>query len=638
MLPVSFVSNSGFDEVNEMGTRIGLCLVAVCLVATTAQAEPLRYRWAADAQFVYDVQIVADVPDAIETLAGKIIYEVKSTDQPSKISYRGGLKKTTKKKPSSASSSRGGPFGDVFGRPPGFGSPFARQSNPFKGLGHTTNEVMVSSTGSILAMEGSSQLPYLLGNLSLLVFEPLSETEQTNWKVEGGVTISEKKDRGESFGPFDPFARRGGPDKTMAAGESTSFVKEGAQADLLSFKRTFRLNSPGDDTGFSIDGTGRWVFNTKLGMSESLDFKQKLTISKDNVEIVVPVSIKYRRISNDEWVKMEADRIEAERPKSEEEILRAAVAKVTAGKTPSTAERAKICEAAKANLKQVLGKAYESANEAKVIGLWVSHDTPLPKGLIVAANMYAQPESKYFPGTIDSILDNGLVKVRYSYRGGHMEDRLREDIFIAPEVIEQSQLSPEEQAEVRAYQERVKQGLANSAEGPEATERIIRSYRDGLQPVAKVGDPVPSNLPLPKFMVVAAKKGDGWYQAHVSSVQPDGMVAIRYSSDRADTKVARSDLRLPPPEVEAPNLRPNYRTSVPSSSSPSPSQAASDAFRIWTDSTGKFKVEAKLVSKSADAVSIVRKDGKELTIPLARLSAADRQFVLTLNKSDNPFE
>lgn len=378
-------------------------------------------------------------------------------------------------------------------------------------------------------------------------------------------------------------------------------------------------------------------------MSESLDFQQKLVISKDNVTTTVPVSIKYRRLSNEEWAKMEAERIENERPKSEGEVYRAAVAKASAGGTPSSADDEKIVAATKADLKPVLEKACnESGSEVNVLGLWVSYDTPLPKGLVVAANMYSQPETKYYPGTIDSILDNGLIEVRYSYRGGATEDRLREDIFIAPEVFEHRQLSPEQKAELQAYRDRIKQELASSADGPEATEQLIRSYRDGALPVLKVGDPVPSDLPLPKFMVVAAKKPDGkWYQAHIgTTTAPDGKVSIRFSGDRADSNVARSDLRLPPAEVKAPNLPPNYKTSAaPSSSSPSrPSPTVSDAFRTWTDSTGKFKVEAKLVSSTADAVKIVHKDGKELTLPLDKLSDADQQFLRSLQKSENPFE
>ena len=138
---------------------------------------------------------------------------------------------------------------------------------------------------------------------------------------------------------------------------------------------------------------------------------------------------------------------------------------------------------------------------------------------------------------------------------------------------QQIQLMKLIQLPTQAFEQRIKQELESSADGPEATERLIRSYRDGTLPVLKVGDPVPNDLSLPKFMVVAAKKPDGqWYQAHISGVQPDGKVSIRFSCDRADSTVARSDLRLPPAEVKAPNLPPTYKTSAPSSSS-SPSRS-----------------------------------------------------------------
>ena len=49
--------------------------------------------------------------------------------------------------------------------------------------------------------------------------------------------------------------------------------------------------------------------------------------------------------------------------------------------------------------------------------------------------------------------------------------------------------------------------------------------------------------------------------------------------------------------------------------------------RIWTDSTGKHQTEAELISATAEEVHLVRPDGSEVTIPLKRLSAADRAFV-----------
>jgi hypothetical protein len=629
--------------VSRCGFTLGLLFAS--LLTSFAWGEPLRYRWASDSQLVYDVEITADTPDAIETLTGKIIYKVKSAEEPFKVTYQGGLKKASQKKPGASSDQPRGPFGNAFGPPPGFGNPFARNVNPFKGLEQTNNEIVVSSKGNILAMEGSSQLPYLLGNLSLMVFEPLSDMEQPSWKVESGVSITEKREGGRGPGgfndPFNPFAQRPGAEKTTAAGETTAFTKERDQGDLTSFTRTYRLNSPGDGVSLTIDGTGRWTFNRKLGMSESLDFKQILKISKEGVSITVPVSIKYRRLSNEEYAQMEAERIEAARSRTEKEALDAAIAKALTGAPSGSAEREKIVQAATAQFKQDVTNAYNSANQATVLGLWVTYDTPLPKGLIVAANSYSRGyssggETAYFPGEIDSVLETGLVRVRYSHIGGATEERLREDIFIAPEVVDQKALSPTQLEELRSYRERVKQELASAPDGPKATEKVIRSYRDNPQPLTKTGDPVPADLALPKYMVVAAKKKDGqWYQAHISSVQPDGSVLLRFSSQHADDKVARSDLRLPPPEVRSPNQPPSYKEAPYPSS---PTAPATAQFRTWSDATGKFKVEAKFLSADSSGVQIERKDGKKLTIPLERLSAADQQFVAAQRKSENPFE
>ncbi len=49
--------------------------------------------------------------------------------------------------------------------------------------------------------------------------------------------------------------------------------------------------------------------------------------------------------------------------------------------------------------------------------------------------------------------------------------------------------------------------------------------------------------------------------------------------------------------------------------------------RTWSDSTGKFKVEAELVSAQDGKVQLRKVDGKEITVPLKRLTEADQAFV-----------
>jgi len=45
--------------------------------------------------------------------------------------------------------------------------------------------------------------------------------------------------------------------------------------------------------------------------------------------------------------------------------------------------------------------------------------------------------------------------------------------------------------------------------------------------------------------------------------------------------------------------------------------------RTWTDVTGKYKIEADFVEASADAVKLRRTSGIVISVPLAKLSAAD---------------
>ncbi|MEZ6070497.1 MAG: SHD1 domain-containing protein [Pirellulales bacterium] len=49
--------------------------------------------------------------------------------------------------------------------------------------------------------------------------------------------------------------------------------------------------------------------------------------------------------------------------------------------------------------------------------------------------------------------------------------------------------------------------------------------------------------------------------------------------------------------------------------------------RTWQDSTGRFKVTAKLLRVEDEAVVLEREDGREVTVPLNKLSDTDRRFL-----------
>ena len=54
--------------------------------------------------------------------------------------------------------------------------------------------------------------------------------------------------------------------------------------------------------------------------------------------------------------------------------------------------------------------------------------------------------------------------------------------------------------------------------------------------------------------------------------------------------------------------------------------------RKWTDKSGSFSVEADFVAQSEGKVSLKKTDGSVISVPLARLSEADQQFVAAQRK------
>ena len=63
--------------------------------------------------------------------------------------------------------------------------------------------------------------------------------------------------------------------------------------------------------------------------------------------------------------------------------------------------------------------------------------------------------------------------------------------------------------------------------------------------------------------------------------------------------------------------------------------------RMWTDATDRFEIEAELLKHDKNSVTLRKTDKRVITIPLAKLSEADRKFIQDLasrkEELDNPF-
>jgi hypothetical protein len=60
--------------------------------------------------------------------------------------------------------------------------------------------------------------------------------------------------------------------------------------------------------------------------------------------------------------------------------------------------------------------------------------------------------------------------------------------------------------------------------------------------------------------------------------------------------------------------------------------------RLWKDATGKFQIRATLIEQTATAVRLHTADGREVSVPIQRLSQADQDYLKLLSApADNPF-
>jgi len=119
----------------------------------------------------------------------------------------------------------------------------------------------------------------------------------------------------------------------------------------------------------------------------------------------------------------------------------------------------------------------------------------------------------------------------------------------------------------------------------------------------------------------------------------NGVVTVRSPKGGKESRVELINLYLDPeaPKVAAAVAATTTPSSAPSAGSPAAS--SEPRFRIWKDSTGKFEIEATLVSVENEVVRLIRKDKKEISLPLSRLSAADQKFIeLSRTEASNPFD
>jgi hypothetical protein len=564
--------------------------------ASSAQEKSLEYSWSKDQKFSFEIVIEVDEGDQTTNYQGTTNYTVNSANaEQLALTYQGGLTALTKPKESARKPPFGvPPFGvPPFGVPP-FGIPrfgpaglprgiaFPGLANPYAttGISQTTNRITMSRLGKLLVLDGSSQLPFLLGNLSLLPFENLpTEKADEPWTIESTVSITEDDSGRFYFGPFAQI-QKSNQGSVQSASEETKYTINNSNDMQVTFDKTYRLKTAivdGRDS-FEMTGKGTWIFNRIDKLPQSSDMRFELIVRRRNATVNFPIVSKFNRLTPERIAERE---LEAKRKAKEAEASMAEA-------KSKMEEHRKLAEEAKT-------KAEAPLTTDEKTGLLTELNAESPNTVIQALMKLSTKKSK----KTDSEIVNAIKK--------HIGSE-------NPVAASLSERALENWDPVF--------GKANA----------LKKAYEGSSPVDSTNLEVLSTTPLYVGQIVQIQEnGSFWFAAEIRELLPDGRVVAKYQGwggNRTAT-LARRKIQLAPADLPQPHK-------------PETANVPQHESRVWSDTTGGFKVDAVFMEVDKDKVKLKRADGKEVSVPIARLSSIDQEYIKkmvdAIKDLDNPFE
>lgn len=265
-------------------------------------ATPLKYQFKGQNEVYYQVTIKADLPDAVETHTGTIVYQIKSVDPANgqvRFGYTSQMRQQRELKTTGDQRFRGMPM-----IPP---MPF-----PF-GPGQAAPDIMISPQGTVLRSnrtDDASQLPHMLGYAWQLMLPVLSADGSPTWKEERALAMSVRNaNRGWPGGP--PWAM-GSENRTDHPGHETVTYSLGeANGAIAPITRQYELatdEKQGTIPLFHQSGQGKIQFDTATGMVQAMEMNYTLEAVDNNVAVKVPVTVSARLLTAEEVAKYKAER------------------------------------------------------------------------------------------------------------------------------------------------------------------------------------------------------------------------------------------------------------------------------------------------------------------------------------------
>lgn len=265
-------------------------------------AAKLQYKWKPGQTYVYRVKIVGEQGDYGEYIKGDVTYKVQSVaDDEVELDVTKTL-----------TSGQTTEHMTVLVVPSVVPHRFIRVFAMFNGSKDST--ITVDPSGQTIHVKDAMQLPYLLGDLSQLMIEPLAMPKDGVWTIDNtGATVV------ETSYPYRRYTRIHSYEG-VPANEKSVYTIQGQTKNLVTIAKHYELTTQAtvnEKPQFEAKGDGKLIFDTDRGIPSSLTFNVQVTAREATRTEEIPFRITYRLLTDEESAKIAKDAESAKKKREE---------------------------------------------------------------------------------------------------------------------------------------------------------------------------------------------------------------------------------------------------------------------------------------------------------------------------------
>ncbi len=579
----------------------------VASTVPTTEMPVLGYRFVEGRRQIYEFQLVANVAGARTTSNGLIEFSVASsrngqvslqfTHLPVGVSMRAGPQPIVRDVRMGGAPPPRIPlprFGPSVTRPETSEPPGTPRPRPVAWSPAKPAIAVFSQNGELLSGETIARMPLLVGFHDQFVIAPLSPKAAADWSSSAEVTLI-VDERGT----------------TCPAKEETRYTIVASKPPLVYLAKSYQLHSAADDKGVSpvtMRGLGSLEFDTQAGMFRSLAMTYVLELARDGDLLSIPISVSYRKFDDKEMAVQEQKEqkvAEAKRQAGNLAEAHARASRIMAEARNPQPFTPEVRAAALRDLKTGDFLLVRAALSQLAHAKRDDHAEEVSAAIVEA--MASMPEgTKHF--ALDALEVWGTARAEAELIAA------TKSVFARDKAMELLGRDFKDDDAIAAV---VSQFQASRMAAAAALKKIGPAAEKSVLPLIKEKDFWIRNEAIGVLRDIGGQRSLHALNRELQTYPPNNMLEVNPFHDAIAAIEKRVDAE--------------YKTGGPQ-------------VRVWADLSGTFEIEATLQGVKDHKALLKKSDGRELAVPLEKLSEEDQQYVTGYlkaqaeKKPENPFQ